>query len=482
MFSGFRTPRTPAVWLFLLFALVPAYSSSADYQVRVAPLPYWKELSAEAVPFKTSTMIEASLTASGLSGSSLHAYETKYRTLIDNFRKDELPQLLLLDNKERGDALLTWMHRTLLHRYALEQTLMNVLIDRETFNCVSSSIIYMLLARISKLTVGGVETKDHVFCRVKTDSGWVDVETTSPFGFNPGTKKEFVKDFRRTGFTYVPPGHYAYRRVIQDREVVALILQNRIALLQKQNRHAEAVGLAVDRWTLTGVKKHFTDMNNAFRNWAATLNNRGMYTEALHFMSAVSRQYGLLQENHSLMYGLAYNNLVAFLHKELYLEARNSLAEEKPLLSPRDMAKLEKILLKSSLDTTVRRKTFEESMPQVQKAYREGLLTQREWSNYMVYLYRKKAASMANTRDYYTSWKFLSGAPEEIRNMAEIKRMRSALYHNWTARIHNSFVEKIRLKNVTAAQAILTKGLAMDPGNTVFLKDLSDLKKVEQNR
>ena len=56
------------------------------------------------------------------------------------------------------------------------------------FNCLSSCIIYGIIAQKLGLKVRGVAVDRHAFCRVyRGRRGW-DVETTTPMGFNPGRK------------------------------------------------------------------------------------------------------------------------------------------------------------------------------------------------------------------------------------------------------------------------------------------------------
>ena len=58
----------------------------------------------------------------------------------------------------------------------------------------------------------------------------IDVETTNPFGFNPGARKDFTDSFGKvTGFAYVPPGNYSDRRSIGEKELLSLILYNRVS-------------------------------------------------------------------------------------------------------------------------------------------------------------------------------------------------------------------------------------------------------------
>jgi hypothetical protein len=114
-----------------------------------------------------------------------------------------------------GETLLEWMHEGYLKRYVEAQTRLDVLLDNGTYNCVSSAVFYLILARSMGLPVLGVLTTDHAFCRIPTADGGIDVETTTPYGFDPGSRREAVDSFTgRTGFSYVPPGNYSRRRDI----------------------------------------------------------------------------------------------------------------------------------------------------------------------------------------------------------------------------------------------------------------------------
>ncbi len=113
---------------------------------------------------------------------------------------------------------------------------MAALFDTGIFNCVSSGILYYAASEAFGINTEGVLTSDHAFCRVITLNGAVDVETTTVYGYNPGEKKEFADSFGKTGFIYTPPGNYKNREIIGKKDFIALILQNRIAKLQKKSK------------------------------------------------------------------------------------------------------------------------------------------------------------------------------------------------------------------------------------------------------
>ena len=113
------------------------------------------------------------------------------------------------DQAVLAERALTFLHKNLFTSYSVLQTRVDTALETGVFNCVSSAVLYMILARSVGLSVGGVRTTDHAFCSVLVNGQQLDVETTNPYGFNPGAKKEFTDSFGKlTGYTYVPPGNY----------------------------------------------------------------------------------------------------------------------------------------------------------------------------------------------------------------------------------------------------------------------------------
>ncbi|MCK5201083.1 MAG: hypothetical protein KAR21_22170, partial [Spirochaetales bacterium] len=355
-------------------------------EIRIEPKEYWVEARAWNTPFTSSMLIDSSLAASGLSGDMLNQYKNKYEQLIENIRKDLKASFYNLKSYEQGEFILKWAHDNILNSYVEDQTLMDILIDTGNYNCVSSSILYLILSREAGLNINIIETPDHAFCSVETETGWIDVEATTAYGFDPGVKQEFYKEFEKTGFTYVPPGNYRNRDQINDRESVALIFQNRMSLLQKKNLHDQVIGIAVDRWTLSGSEKSREDMNDSFRNWAAALNNRGSYKIAYNLISEISKKYDLINSNRDLLYSLAYNQIIKLTNNEDYNTAKTFLGATRELLETTDYTELENLIIRETLADIVRNGTYNESLPLIREAFKAGSISRSEWQNWITVL------------------------------------------------------------------------------------------------
>jgi tetratricopeptide (TPR) repeat protein len=160
-------------------------------------------------------------------------------------------------------------------------------------------VAFAALAKAAGLRVAAVKTVDHALCVIILEDGRrVDVETTNPYGFDPGTKKEvFSESFgRSTGFAYVPPSQYADRSEIGEKELLALILSNRIGELESAGRFREALVLALDYAVLAPGPAGRSLLGERLSNAAIGLSNSGKRLEALALIQAAETALGPFPE------------------------------------------------------------------------------------------------------------------------------------------------------------------------------------------
>lgn len=75
--------------------------------------------------------------------------------------------------------------------YATDQSRLMGIFETGEFNCISSAMLYALLARHFDLDVQGVLLPSHAFIQLDTNAGAIDIETTSSQGFNQLHTEEF---------------------------------------------------------------------------------------------------------------------------------------------------------------------------------------------------------------------------------------------------------------------------------------------------
>ncbi len=221
--------------------------SAAEWGAFLAPDPRFAEIGAIKEPMPTLKLAEAGLIASGVPAGRMDYYIDRLRQTFEALRgRSEYIQ----DPSLRAESILPYLHKTLFKEYREDATTVDGVIDTGFFNCVSSAVIYLLAARVFVLPMKGVQTTDHAFCVLTVAGRDIDVETTNPFGYDPGTSKEFFSSFTKTTkFAYVPPQDYANRKTITEKDLVGLILHNRGVEMLRRGRPLEALRLALDRAT-----------------------------------------------------------------------------------------------------------------------------------------------------------------------------------------------------------------------------------------
>ena len=186
----------------------------------------------------------------------------------------------------------------------------------------------MYAIRSYYVDISGVMTVDHAFCSVKLIDRNADVETTSLYGFDPGTKTEFQNAFgETTGFVYVPPRNYRDRTGIDLLTLFSLILSNRMSDDEAARNYSEAVSLAVDRWVLLGrgtSGKAYEDLVDRMINYGVYLSSRGKEEDALNWANLASSTIGNHRKWQDFTDSAANNLVVRLLRRGMTAEARTS--------------------------------------------------------------------------------------------------------------------------------------------------------------
>ncbi|MDO8907468.1 MAG: transglutaminase family protein [Pseudohongiella sp.] len=151
-----------------------------------------------------------------------------FQAKIDAFfeRHDDI--LHIPDERGRGAALLQRMHHyflrvdesTPLAGYDEDQSQLSELLRSGVYNCISSALLYLVLAETAGLTTAGVIMPSHAFVQVTLPDGRVaDVETTAADGFDVVRNQAFfdrsADEWFRSRRLVVPSfADYEQRRVV----------------------------------------------------------------------------------------------------------------------------------------------------------------------------------------------------------------------------------------------------------------------------
>lgn len=459
----------------LLTALVVVSLYSQDLP-RLEADPFFLDLSTFEGNFPVDLFIEASLKASGLDN-----VEPFKGNLIHLINEISASVENIDDDYDRGEAVLKALHNQLFKAYREDQTRIDIAFQTGIYNCVSSAVIYMAAGRQTGLDIRGVRTTDHAFVSVKARSRLVDVETTNIWGFDPGQKKEFIDSFTgSTGYNYVPPGNYHLRKDLSDGEMIGLILQNRIAILQRQNNHKESIPLAIDRFVLSGTENAKKDMFDTFSNYASRLNLTGQYEIGIKFLSEAIDHWGNSEKPRLALEALIHNHLLSMVERGLEDEALNfldsfaslSYISSKSIQTDRSM-----IYDRKTVDMLNSGEDFYTVKSYLQNVYDKGFLDRAKWIDYTVYNYIKETKVIANRTGWLDAYLFAEKAPDVIKNNTKYRQLLSSCRGNYVVTVHNQFADLFNSRQYGEAEKIIREGLSFIPEDGTLKADLQLLKR-----
>lgn len=318
----------PAAILFIgLISIQPGVSqarSGTSAYPELEPLPLSEQLSSAREPLPVDTIIDAALEFSGVSDADAVVVRDRLTTLMRKFR-DEVADVT--SQPDLAERALTFLHKNLFTSYSVLQTRVDTALETGVYNCVSSAVLYLIVARSVGLSVSGVRTSDHAFCTVLVNGQPVDVETTNPLGYNPGAKKDFTDSFGKvTGYSYVPPGNYSDRHSIGEKELLSLILVNRVSVSIDSRAFRDALQPAVSAYTLMGTDDSLQVLTVALSDFAGSLSSRKDFSQGAQFIDTVKASFGGIVDLESLRRDMYHDWAVSLIDA-------NSLTDADGLLS-----------------------------------------------------------------------------------------------------------------------------------------------------
>jgi tetratricopeptide (TPR) repeat protein len=451
-------------------------------------------------PYTWQDLAEISLWASGADAASSPARgQPSYRALI-GAAVDELKNTADLpkNERERGEYVLSFMHKKFLKSYSAMQTRIDTILSNGRYNCVSSAVLYLILAGAVNLEVKGVMTRDHAFITVYAGEEAIDVETTNPYGFDPGNRRDFHDDFGKlTGFVYVPARNYRDRTTIGALELVSLILSNRIAELESRNRYAEAVPLAVNRASLLkgrrdGVSSSIfedpeKDMIDRLLNYGASLINAGKEEDALRWAALAGGTYPSPEWQEFILVA-ANNHMVKLVRGGRISEARSFLTANAGLLSPANFNQLELMIVGTELTERARQISRPEEAGEILAALDNATAAKqlvpdraKELRSFVI-LKAAELLAAAPNRDWLAAIAWLESSIARYGSDPRLEQEIRNFSSNRAADFHNRFAAAYNKRNYDEAEAILREGLAEFPGNRQLQNDRTTVERAAAGR
>ena len=417
----------------------------------------------------------------------------KFETIKDDMASSSI---IDLEEEERGKAILKYLYQNFLKAYSLNQTKIDVALETGTYNCVSSAVLYMAAAKAAGLEVRGQSTTQHAFCSIyvmdeKSQAlKRIDVETTNPYGFNPGSKEEIEHTDQIKKYYVVPKKYYSNRQEVSDGVFAGLIAGNLCADYIKSGDYTKALPLGAARWDVVKNEpaKSVASVRNSFDILAANYVNllppsAASYFSTLDWFSAFIDRWGtndFLQKN---LDSSIINLLVLCFQEKNYPLASETYEKYKTKLSSSQITKSEEIITDTIIVTAT------DGLPPKQKVEEiNNLLSSDELANpvrqnraqlHLESYWLEYLNQLVNSRNFELGYTNASIALNQLPKSTKIKAMQNGFYNNQIATIHNSFAKQANARNFEAAQALLEEGLEKYPNDKTLKKDMADLLKVK---
>ncbi|WGK68988.1 hypothetical protein P0082_10960 [Candidatus Haliotispira prima] len=477
-------------FVFVGFGLIvmplPAVSEHTSYPRVVAKPQYLELLNRADHLYSWEALLDFSLDVSGVPVDRFPKYRRKIQSYISKLG----PRLKSMsDDYERGAEILRFMSRRL-GSYEALQTRMDVLFETGSYNCVSSAFLYVVLARAFDLKVTGVGTYDHAFVNLELSDGrHIDVETTSKYGFDPGTTQKFVDTFTSvTGLVYVPKKKYQKRELLTDAVFISLILQNRLYILNRNSRDyrvlEQMIPMAADLATLTQSEKDIQNFFSMVSKYSFHLSLAGEAGQGLSLTDVVLETYGSRESIVKVRNVMAFNDVFALIDQRQYDEAHARLAKyrARALLDEDSDLKLVARLKKRQLEQIVNsaQATFGQKLAAVRDIATGKILSSGKLNELYRLVYRNEVLRQLKMGRYQAALDTMDGYPTDSQDTAFFQKTLAEIENAYVVDVYNNSVSKINEGAYREAEKILSDGLNTYPENQKLLQLKLTLLKLKE--
>lgn len=437
-FNFFKRLNLFAIIIFLTISSVVAKDIKVPQETASLRITYdGKPFEGENLSGSDILLFSILFEGEDLSAEEFEVFQEYYNDLFGKVRKGRTENEL-----ENAELIMKVMYDNVLSNYSRRQTKLSVMFKTGNYNCVSSSLLFLALAKDCGLDARIQETSVHAFITVYTKDGQkFDVETTNPAGVNPGEKKMISQNSSGSKkYTIVPKTYYSNRVEISDRKAVTLPAKNICAELSDKNEFEKGIPLAASVYEFVTKEKAAVrkDYDAICANFAAYANQNRQYEAALKLLRAVMDYYGksdLLVRNYN---DIAYNAVAESCNINDFKNARNLLVSYNYYLTEKTTQEIIDMIFESEMLKEIQDLMHQNKFLEAAKLADEALLRQSQNQQF------KKAKS-------------------------------NSLYNHGVI-VHNQVVPLLNNKEYKEALQILENALKDNPSNQMINDDIKKIK------
>lgn len=437
-FNFFKRLNLFAIIIFLTISSVVAKDIKVPQETASLRITYdGKPFEEENLSGSDILLFSILFEGEDLSGEEFEVFQEYYNDLFGKVRKGRTENEL-----ENAELIMKVMYDNVLSNYSRRQTKLSVMFKTGNYNCVSSSLLFLALAKDCGLDARIQETSVHAFITVYTKDGQkFDVETTNPAGVNPGEKKMISQNSSGSKkYTIVPKTYYSNRVEISDRKAVTLPAKNICAELSDKNEFEKGIPLAASVYEFVTKEKAAVrkDYDAICANFAAYANQNRQYEAALKLLRAVMDYYGksdLLVRNYN---DIAYNAVAESCNINDFKNARNLLVSYNYYLTEKTTQEIIDMIFESEMLKEIQDLMHQNKFLEAAKLADEALLRQSQ--------------------------------------NQQFKKAKSNSLYNHGVTVHNQIVPLLNNKEYKEALQILENALKDNPSNQMINDDIKKIK------
>lgn len=437
-FNFFKRLNLFAIIIFLTISSVVAKDIKVPQETASLRITYdGKPFEEENLSGSDILLFSILFEGEDLSAEDFEVFQEYYNDLLGKVRKGRTENEL-----ENAELIMKVMYDNVLSNYSRRQTKLSVMFKTGNYNCVSSSLLFLALAKDCGLDARIQETSVHAFITVYTKDGQkFDVETTNPAGVNPGEKKMISQNSSGSKkYTIVPKTYYSNRVEISDRKAVTLPAKNICAELSDKNEFEKGIPLAASVYEFVTKEKAAVrkDYDAICANFAAYANQNRQYEAALKLLRAVMGHYGksdLLVRNYN---DIAYNAVAESCNINDFKNARNLLVSYNYYLTEKTTQEIIDMIFESEMLEEIQDLMHQNKFLEAAKLADEALLRQSQ--------------------------------------NQQFKKAKSNSLYNHGVTVHNQVVPLLNNKEYKEALQILENALKDNPLNQMINDDIKKIK------
>ena len=407
-----------------------------------------------------------------------------------------------LELEERGRAVLKLLYRDYLTTYDFHQTRTDVALLTGVYNCVSSGVLYLAAAKAAGLEVRGQKTTEHAFCTVylpnasggKTNQlKKIDVETTNPYGFNPGSREAIENEDKIQGYYVVPKKYYANRQEVSDIIFAGLIAGNLCSYYIEKNDYMNSIPLGVARYEAVLLEKNNSKAAGEVRRDLDVLASNYMnhmpeasldYAKMLDWYIAFIDRFGMTNYIQKNMDSSFYNLMVMFFEERNYELADEYYKKAKPYISQKERSTALEILTDTLVLSLTEGLGAQDQIVILDDLIANGQLEAAQIKRAQLYLENAWLSILnecMNAGAYEEGYKRSGLALQDLPQSSKLKKTQKMFYDNCITNIHNSFARTSNAGDYDGARTILEEGLQKFPDDKTLKSDLVLLNKRTSN-